>query len=196
VHVTPWALALSVGLQAAALVVAEPGPLASVLARAGELVAWATLAAVIPAAGALRRSHGAPPMLSRSLPESRIFRVAVASALGGVLLSGWALVLGAEAPRALTDAVRHLLAIGMVGAVVIAMTFRLIPALERRPLPWPGLRAVALWTLVGAVALRTGQVMILFVPFDVAPLTTASGVLAWIAFGAAGSSLVRAHPAA
>ena len=204
VHVTPWALALSVGLHAAAFVAAESFALASVLARAGDLVAWATLAAVIPAAGALRRSHNAPPMLSRSVPESRIFRVAVASALGGCALALWALYLGPEAPRALTDAVRHLLAVGMVGAVVIAMTFRLIPALERRPLPWPRLRAVALWALVGAVALRTGQVMSLFAPFDVTPLTTISGVLAWIAFGSAGSSLiavpakasVRGNPAA
>jgi uncharacterized protein involved in response to NO len=94
-------------------------------------------------------------MLSRSAPEARIFRVAVVSALGGVALSFWALSLGAEAPRALTDAVRHLLAVGAIGAVVIAMTFRLIPVLEGRPLPWPALRGVALWTLAGAVALRT-----------------------------------------
>jgi NnrS protein len=194
VHVTPWALGLSVALHAAASFAVESVALASMLARAGDAVAWATLAAVIPAAGALRRSHGAPPMLSRSLPESRIFRVAVASALAGCGLALWALYLGPEAPRILTDAVRHLLAIGMIGAVVIAMTFRLIPALERRRLPWPVLRTVALWSLVGAVALRTGQVLTLFVPFDVTPVTAASGMLAWIAFGSAGSNLIAVRP--
>lgn len=182
---TPWTLALSVGLTA---VSAAGAPL--VAARVADALALATVAAVPLAAGALRRSPGALPMLSRSLPEARIFRVAVASALGGFALSLWALALGAEAPRALTDAVRHLLAIGVVGAVVIAMTFRLIPVLEGRPLPWPALRSVALWTLAGAVVLRTGQVPVALGWHAVTPLVAASGGLAWIAFGCAGVSLV------
>jgi uncharacterized protein involved in response to NO len=148
------------------------------------------VAAAVLAAGALRRSRGALPMLSRSLPEARIFRIAVVSALGAAALSLVALALGDEAPRALTEAVRHLLAIGVVGAVVTAMTFRLIPMLEGRPLPWPALRAVALWALSGAVILRTGQVMVPLGWRVLTLLVAVSGVLAWIAFACAGVSLV------
>ncbi len=183
---TPWALALSVGLEAAAGV----GGGRPSWARAADVVAFATLAAALVAAGALGRSRGTLPMLSRSAPESRIFRVAVASALGGLLLSAWSLALGAGAPRALTDAVRHLLAIGVVGAVVVAMIFRLIPALEGRPLPWPALRGVALGALAAAVALRTAPALGPLGGLGVAPLITASGVLAWAAFAYAGAGLV------
>jgi hypothetical protein len=194
---TPWALALSVALSATAALAASgtvgtPGLVspagAARLARAGDVVAFVTLAAAAVTAGALRRAPRALPMLSRSAPEARIFRVAVVSALGGVALSLWALALGPDAPRGLTDAVRHLLAVGAIGAVVIAMTFRLIPVLEGRPLPWPALRGVALWTLAGAVTLRTAP--ILLGSHTVAPLLAASGALAWVAFVCAGVSLV------
>jgi hypothetical protein len=183
---TPWALAASVGLTALSASGVLAGPR---LARAADALALATVAATPLAAGALRRSHGALPMLSRSAPEARIFRVAVVSAVGGVVLSLWGLTLGGEAPRALTDAVRHLLAVGVIGAVVLAMTFRLVPVLEGRPLPWPALRTVALLALAGAVALRTGQVMVPLGWQALAPLVVVSGVLAWIAFGCAGVSL-------
>jgi hypothetical protein len=191
---TPWALAVSVGLTA---VSAAGAP--SIVARAADMLAAATVAAALLTAGALRRSARALPMLSRSVPEARIFRVAVGSSLAACLLALWALVLGPDAPRALTDAIRHLVAIGVVGAVVIAMTFRLIATLEGRPLPWPALRSVALWTLEGALVLRTGQVLVPLGWHAVAPLIAASGVLAWAAFACAGLSLVsrpRGRPAA
>jgi hypothetical protein len=73
---TPGTLALSVGLTAAS---AAGAP--SIVARAADMLAVATVAAVMLAAGALRRSPRALPMLSRSVPEARIFRVAVASSL-------------------------------------------------------------------------------------------------------------------
>lgn len=190
VHVTPWALGIAVALHAVAAFAVESPPTASVLARVGDLVAWTTLAAVIPVAGALRRSHGALPMLSRSVPESRIFRVAVASALAGCALSAWAAYLGPDAPRRLTDAVRHLLAIGMIGSVVIAMTFRLIPALERRPLPWSVLRTVALWSMVAGVALRTAHGIGVFESLPPGAPTAASGAVVWIAFACVGVSVV------
>jgi hypothetical protein len=182
---TPWALAVSVGLTAA-----SAGGAPSAVARAADLLAATTVATAVLAAGALRPSRRALPMLSRSVPEARIFRVAVASSLAASLLALWALVLGPDASRALTDAIRHLVAIGVVGAVVIAMTFRLIPPLEGRPLPWPVLRTVALWTLAGALVLRTGQVLVPLGWDAVTPLVAASGVLAWAAFACAGLSLV------
>jgi hypothetical protein len=189
---TPWALAASVGLTAAS---AAGVPAGARLGRAADALALATVAATLLTAGALRPSHGALPMLSRSAPEARIFRLAVLSAAGGAALSMWGLALGAEAPRALTDAVRHLLAVGVIGAVVVAMTFRLIPALEGRPLPWPALRAVALVALAGAVTLRTGQLVVPPGWPALAPLVVASGMLAWTAFGCAGVSLIG-RPAA
>jgi hypothetical protein len=186
---TPGTLALSVGLTAAS---AAGAP--SIVARAADMLAVATVAAVMLAAGALRRSPRALPMLSRSVPEARIFRVAVASSLAASVLALWALALGPDAPRALTDAIRHLVAIGVVGAIVIAMTFRLIPPLEGRPLPWPGLRSVALWTLAGALVLRTSQVLVPLGWHAVTPLVGASAVLAWAAFACAGSSFVSRPP--
>ena len=177
---TPWALALAVALAALGAVGAP-----AVAARASDALALGTAAAVVLAAGTLRRSRGAFPMLSRSLPEARIFRVAAASAVAGAGLSVVALGLGAGVPRALTDAIRHLLAIGVLGAVVIAMTFRLIPVLERRPLPWAPLRTVALGALIAAVVLRTAQG---WLP---PAWREASGVLAAVAFACPAVGLVR-----
>lgn len=70
-------------------------------------VAVATVAVAVVTAGALRRSLEALPMLSRSVPEAPIFRVAVASLLAASVLALWALALGPDARRALTDAIRH-----------------------------------------------------------------------------------------
>jgi hypothetical protein len=186
-RVIPAALASSIGLAAAAGLFARTS-WAPWLGRGSDAGAFLTLAVAVVAAGALRRSRGALPMLSRSLPEARIFRVAVASALGGGALSLWALALGPGAPRALTDAIRHLLAVGVIGAVVVAMTFRLVPALGGRPLPWPALRHVALWALTAAVALRTAQALPW--PGGHGPLVVVSGVLVWIALACAATGLM------
>jgi hypothetical protein len=175
---TPWALAASVAL--AALGAGAP----VVAARLADVIALGTVAAALVSAGALRRARGALPMLSRSAPEARIFRVAVASALVGLVLALGALARGADAPRLLTDAIRHLLAIGVIGAVVIAMTFRLVPVLEGRPLPWPVLRAVAFWALTGAVLLRSAQ---LWLPDGAREL---AGILAFVAFACPAVALV------
>jgi hypothetical protein len=175
---TPWALAVSVALAALGA-----GGLVGA-ARLADLLALGTVAAALVGAGALHRARGGLPMLSRSAPEARIFRVAVGSAVGGAALSLVALVLGAAAPRSLTDAIRHLLAIGVIGAVVIAMTFRLVPVLEGRPLPWPALRAVALWSLTAAVLVRTAQGWLPAGAREVA------GVLAFVAFACPAVALV------
>lgn len=178
-HATPWALAVSVSLTGIAAAGAW-----RVAARAGDALALLTVATVVLAAGALRRSPGALPMLSRSVPEARIFRVAAGSALTGAGLALIGVWHGGDVPYALIDAIRHLLAIGVIGAVVIAMTFRLIPVLEGRPLPWPALRAVALWALIAAVVLRTAQA---WLP---PPWREVSGVLAAIAFACPAANLV------
>jgi uncharacterized protein involved in response to NO len=177
---TPWALALSVTLAALG---AAGAP--AIAARAGDALALATVAGVVLAAGTLGRSRGALPMLSRSVPEARIFRVAAASAVTGTGLALIALGLGSDVPRSLTDAIRHLLAIGVIGAVVIAMTFRLIPVLERRALPRAPLREIALAALIAAVVLRTAQGVLPPVWREV------SGVLAVVAFACPAVGLVR-----
>ena len=38
------------------------------------------------------------------------------------------------------------------------MGFRLVPAIEGALLPWPRLRGVAFWTLLGGVLTRTAEV--------------------------------------
>src|SRR3990172_4262407 len=70
---------------------------------------------------------------------------------------GVAIAWGGGEAQLLTDAVRHLVAVGFLTAVAIAMTFRLIPVLEGRALPWPRLRAVALSALAARVVLVSAQ---------------------------------------
>ncbi|MBI2466945.1 MAG: nitroreductase family deazaflavin-dependent oxidoreductase, partial [Candidatus Rokubacteria bacterium] len=76
----PWALALGV----LTAVAGELGPwdasTATALAKLGESVGLATVAAVALAGGLLRRAPRALPILGRGGPETRIFRLAVLSA--------------------------------------------------------------------------------------------------------------------
>lgn len=80
--------------------------------------------------------------------------------------------------------------VGFLMAVVVAMAFRLIPTIEATPLRWPGLRRVAAVALLGAVVVRTAEVLVAYgVPW-LAPLVPLSGRLAWLAVAA-----VAANPA-
>ena len=133
-------------------------------------------------------------MLSRSAAETRLFRLALACAAAAAVLSlaGMVLAAGGQPVRLVADAVRHLLTIGFLTSVVAAMTFRLIPILERRPLRWPHLRAVAFWALLATVVLRTSQAAVGVGGRPLAYAVAASGVLAWLAVLAVGVALAEA----
>jgi hypothetical protein len=165
-----------------------------VVGRFGELVAFGGGVALLVTAGAFRHVPKALPMLSRSGEETRIARIALVSfplaALGAA-----ATVVGALAGanvHVVADAVRHLVAVGFVTSIVVAMTFRLIPALEAVSLRWPGLRRVALVALAAAVALRTAQVLVPLGAASIAPAVALSGLLVWIAVASVAASFVAA----
>jgi len=94
--------------------------------------------------------------------------------------------------RVLTDAVRHLVTVGVLTSVVVAMAFRLIPVLEGRALPWPWLRTVALWSLAAGVILRSAEVLVGAGWPAPAPWVALSGILIWIAVACVGANLVAA----
>jgi hypothetical protein len=165
---------------------------AAALARAGDLVALGTVLLAVVRGGALRRARRALPMLSRSPAETRLFRLALGCVAAGAVLAATALLTWRGADRLLADAVRHLVTIGFLTSLVVAMTFRLIPALEGTPLRWPFLRGVALWALLGSVLLRTSQIAIAIGGRPLAYAVALSGALAWLAVAAVGLSLVAA----
>jgi hypothetical protein len=191
VALVPWGPAVAGALSLATL--AATPVAATALARLADLAALGTTTALVLSAGAHRRAPRALPMLSRSPSEARIFRLAAVSAVAGTLgAAGLALGAGAELPHhALADAVRHLLTIGVLTSIVVAMTFRLIPVLEGAALAWPGARTVALVALLAAVVLRTSQALA-----DgwrwLGPAIALSGVLAWIALAAVALNLAAA----
>ena len=185
----PWMLGLGAALAAAGEWYGDGG-----LSRLGELCAIGSVAAVLVIGGVLRRPGDMLPMVARSAEEARIFRMAVAC-LGAAVLgaaAGVALAWGGVAAPLLTDAVRHLLAIGFLTGVVIAMTFRLIPVLEGRPLPWPRLRAVAFWALAAGVVLRTAETLLGPGWAWLAPAVALSGACVWAAVLCAGTNLLGA----
>jgi hypothetical protein len=192
VALVPWGPAVAGALSAGTLVA---GPVAAVsLARLADLLALGTVTTLVVSAGAHRRAGRALPMLARSPSEGRIFRLGAASALLGTLGAA-GLVLGGGAGlshHALADALRHLLTIGVLTSIVVAMTFRLIPVLEGTALAWPGLRTVALVALAGAVILRTSQGLAVHGWPWVGPAVALSGVLAWIALAAVAVNLTGA----
>jgi hypothetical protein len=192
VALVPWGPVLAVALAASAPLA---GPVWTiVLARLADLAGLGTVTLLAVSAGALRGRGRALPMLSRSAAEARIFRLGVVSAVAGTLGAA-ALALGAGAPlphHALGDALRHLMAVGFLLSVVVAMTFRLIPVLEGVALPWPGLRAVAFAALLGAVILRTAQGLTVYDWPGLGPAVALSGALGWIALAAVTANLAAA----
>jgi hypothetical protein len=190
----PWVLALGVGVAAWGEVGDWSVAVGTALARLGEVIVLAGAASLIVLGGVLRPTRGALPMVARGPDESRIFRVA--------MLSGGAAAVGAAAavPAAwagldvhlLTDAVRHLITVGVLTSVVVAMAFRLIPVLEGRALPWPRLRQVALWSLATGVALRSAEVLVGMGWPAPARWVALSGILIWVAVACVGANLVAA----
>jgi hypothetical protein len=190
----PALLALAVALVALSQLAWLDTSSAGALARLGDLAALGTVLAALAGAGALRRVPRALPMLSRSAPETRLFRLALGCVAAGAALAAVAALLGAAGrpDRLLADAVRHLITLGFLTSIVVAMAFRLIPILEGTPLRWPGLRGVAFWALLGAVTMRTAQVAVGAGGRPLALAVALSGVLAWLAVAAVGAALVAA----
>ena len=190
----PWALALGVLVTLAGEAGAWRGATGTALARLGELLALGTVVVIAVSGGVFRRARGVLPMVSRSAEESRIFRLAAASAVGAV--AGFAVAAAGAALGASThliaDAARHLLTVGFLTSVVVAMSFRLIPVLERVALPWPGLRRVAFWALLGGVALRTAEFGAAYGAPALGPLVPLSGALVWVAVACVAANLARA----
>lgn len=193
-RVLPWVLALGVGAAAWGEAGEWSAAVGTTLARLGELVVLAGAAGLMLLGGALKSVRDVLPMVARNPEESRIFRVA--------MLSGGAAVIGSAAAvpaawagldvRVLTDAVRHLVTVGVLTSVVVAMAFRLIPVLEGRALPWPWLRTVALWSLAAGVILRSAEVLVGAGWPAPAPWVALSGILIWIAVACVGANLVAA----
>ncbi len=185
----PWMLGPGVALAAAGEWAGDDR-----VARLGELAVLGSVAAVLIAGGVLRRAGRMLPMVARTAEESRIFRLAVASLAAAVVgaAAGVALAWGGVGPDLLTDAVRHLVAVGFLTAVAIAMTFRLIPVLEGRALPWPRLRVVSLWALAAGVVLRSAEILLGTGWGWMAPAVALSGLFVWAAVLCAGTNLLGA----
>ncbi len=193
-RVIPWTLALGVLVTLAGETGPWRGATGAAVARLGELLALGTISVVAIAGGAFKRARGVLPMVSRSAEESRIFRLATVSALGA--LAGFAVAAAGTALGAQThliaDAARHLLTVGFLTSVVVAMAFRLIPVLELVALPWPGLRRVVFWALLGGVTLRSAELGAAYAAPAIAPLVPLSGVLVWVAVACVTANLARA----
>jgi hypothetical protein len=177
-------------------VAGELGPwgAGAALARVADALGLAAIVAVAATAGVLASSPRSLPMLSRSAEETRIFRLAVAAAAVALpgMLAAAGLAAAGGAAHVVADAARHLFTVGFLTSVVVAMTFRLIPALERVALPWPRLRHVAFAALLGAVVARTAEVLVAGGWRGLAPLVVASGVLAWVALASVAANLAGA----
>jgi NnrS protein len=190
----PWVLALGVCLAAAGEAGGWAPSTGIVVARLGEFIVLASVAAVMVTGGVARRTGGALPMLARSPQEARIFRLAAASAGLAVIGSAGATAAAwSDTPAPLlVDAVRHLVTIGFLTSVVVAMVFRLIPVLEETALPWPRLRGVAFWALLAGVLLRSGEVAVGHGWSGPAPWVPLSGLLVSLALGCAGANVIGA----
>jgi hypothetical protein len=190
----PWVLTLGVCLAAIGEAGGSAPSTGIVVARLGEFIVLASIAAVMVMGGVARRTRGALPMLARSPQEARIFRLAAASAGLAVVGSAGATAAAwndAQAPL-LVDAVRHLVTVGFLTSVVVAMVFRLIPVLEETALPWPRLRGVAFWALLAGVLLRSGEVAVGHGWSGPAPWVPLSGLLVSLALGCAGANVIGA----
>jgi hypothetical protein len=191
----PVARALPFVLGAGGLLAAA-GELAHVtaLARLGDAAVLAGAVLVLHAGGVFRQAPKALPIVSRSPEEARIVRfgaLVLMIAAAGALATMAAAFAGSSVHTA-TDAVRHLFTVGFLTAIVVGMAFRLIPVLEWSALPWPSLRRVAFLALVGAVVLRTAEVVVLWGLTSIAPAVALSGVLAWLAVACVAVNLVGA----
>jgi hypothetical protein len=185
----PWTLGL--GVLAG---VAGEATGAVALARLGEALAVGTVAAVAATGGALGRRHAPRSLLARGGPELWLFRLAMASAAAAAAgLVGAAVLAWRGVPLSLlADALRHLVTVGFLTSMAVAMAFRLIPVFEGAALPWPRLPALAFGALAGAVVLRSGQVLADWLWTGILPWLPLSGVLVWLAVASVLASLLGA----
>ena len=160
--------------------------------RAGEALALGTVATIAVTGGAFRRAPRALSLLGRGGPETRLFRMAMlaaAIAAGGSV--GAAILAWTTVPLSLVaDALRHLVTVGFLTAVVVGMGFRLIPVVEGAALRWPGLRWVAFWALLAAVLLRTGEALADYGFETILRLVPLSGALVWVALACLGAGFL------
>jgi hypothetical protein len=192
-RVAPWTLGLGLVLTVAG----EAGggaPRAVALARLGEAAAIGTIAATALAGGALGRPGAPRSLLARGGPELWLFRLAVGSATVAALGS---LVAAAIAWRGiplglLADALRHLVTVGFLTSIVVAMAFRLVAAFEGGPAPRPRLRALAFYAVLAGVALRSAEVLADWVWAGILPWLPLSGALVWLALATVLVSLLGA----
>jgi hypothetical protein len=185
VRLAPWSLGLAVGVITVGAGGPWPGHAGVALERAGEALALATVAAIAVTGGAFRRPSGTLPMLGHRGPETRFFRLAMlAAALAGVG-SAIAATLGwAGVPLSLLgDALRHLVTVGFLTAMVVGMGFRLLPVVSGGPLRWPRLRGLAFWALLAGVLVRTAEVVADYGATAALSIVPLSGVLVWLALG-------------
>ena len=189
----PCALALGVAMAAAGEAVGWTETAGVAPARLGEFIALACAGAVLATGGVARHGRSALPMVGHRAAEARIFRLAILSAglavigAAAAVASAWS---GADVHQ-LTDAVRHLVTVGFLTSTVVAMLFRLIPALEGTPLPWPRLRALAFWALLIGVLLRSAELFVGHGWYARAPGVPLSGVLVWLALACVAANLLR-----
>jgi uncharacterized protein involved in response to NO len=170
-----------VGLQVAGLLCLG----AALLAAAGATGSWKPASRLRPsargAAGLLRAAFG-----WCAIAGTMDIAFAFKSAIQGQPLAG------NEA-----DAVRHVLAVGVITTMILAMGHLLVPALATQRLA--GLtarrRLLLLQTLlIGAVVLRAGPPLITGLNARVSfSLIGAAGVLAWLAVALFSSFLLKAH---
>jgi hypothetical protein len=191
--VAPWTLGLGLVLAVAG----EAGggaPGAVALARLGEATAIGTIAAAALAGGALGRPGAPRSLLARGGPELWLFRLAIVSATGAALGSfGAAAIAWRGVPLGLlADALRHLVTVGFLTSIVVAMAFRLVPAFEGVPVRSPRVRALAFAALVAAVGLRSSEVLADHVWAGVLSWLPLSGLLVWLALAAVLGTLLAA----
>lgn len=188
----PWTLGLGVAVAALADLAGQGASRDVALAKLGEALALGTLAAVALVGGALRFRREGVPMLGRRGPEVQLFRLAMLSATVAALGSTGAVALAWRGVplSLLADALRHLVTVGVLTPVVVAMGFRLIPVFEGAPLRWPRLRALAFGALLAAVLLRSAEVLADYGWEAILPWLPLSGVLVWVALACLAANLV------
>jgi hypothetical protein len=190
----PVALGIGVVLAGVGLTGPWSGAPRVALERFGEAIVLGTVTAIAVTGGAFRRPPRALSMLGRGGPETRLFRAAMlAAAVAAGGSAGAAMLAWAAVPLSLlADALRHLVAVGFLTAMVVGMAFRLIPVLEGVGLPWPRLRGVAFWALLAAILLRTAEVLADRGLEAVLALVPLSGALVWVALACLGAGFVGA----
>jgi hypothetical protein len=111
------------------------------------------------------------------------------SGLARTALAG-AEALGAPPQHLLLDAERHLLTIGFLVALAVAVALRLVPGLARVPLRHPRLARWALGLLWLSVLLRTGEALAVFGLPSMLRVAAHSGNVSWVALVLFGFVLV------